>query len=71
MLRMFQIQRFGLVPMEILMDPFAQKVVRLAILWQDEKRIQHAIAMQQVIADGRVKFLLVLPWNVRFKELRL
>ena len=24
---------------------------------------------QPVTADGRVKFLLVLPWNVPFKEL--
>ena len=31
MLEMFQIQQFGLAPMEILMDLFAQKVVRLVM----------------------------------------
>jgi len=69
--RMFQIQQFGLVPMEILMDLCARKVVLLAMLSRDVKRIQPVIATQQVIVDGRAKFLLALPWNVLFKELRL
>ena len=45
MLEMFQIQQFGLAPMEILMDLFAQKVVRLVMFWMDGKRIQHVTAM--------------------------